>query len=193
MKPLLRFSIQVCTGLLGLISAVSAQTAPADRQVTDRQINEQLLAEVRQLRQTLERVTLVIPRMLLTVQRVQFQQDRVTRLSEQVDAARRDLANAQQGQRFVADRTKYLENTLSGSPDAQTRRQSELELGQLKAQLEHNNAFEQQQRTRESDLSGQLQAEKGRLNELNDQLNQMDRAIDSYQTNAPSVSRKAPE
>jgi len=55
------------------------------------------LAEIRQLRLAIERSTLLGMRMQISLQRIQMQEMRTTRISQELERARKDAADSQLG------------------------------------------------------------------------------------------------
>jgi len=172
--------MQAATAVLAaviLAAVIQATPAPAQEpNVTDAQLIRALLAEVRQLRQTLERGALIGARVQILGQRLRAQEDRVARVSRELDSIRRELLDVQSQQARVAE-TESMEAEAAQLADPRARRNLESEIKQAKAQGERLKALEQQRRSREAELASSLMAEETRLRELHDALRQLERAL----------------
>lgn len=158
-------------------SAQSAASVPSQQATL-----EVLLNEVRALRQTLERINQLGPKIQIALARMQFQEERVRTLTRQVDTAHSEASNMQTRRAELADRLKLFESQPAPA-DPNARKQQEYELATMKADLERAGAVEQQFRMRESELNVLLQNEQSKWNEVNDQLQSLERALSA----APAV------
>lgn len=161
--------------ILGLIL-----TSPllCQSQESDRQTLPTLLSEVRQLRLAIERSTLLGTRMQIALQRIQMQETRAARVSQDLDRLRREVAELQMAHSSAVARFKNEEEMLAQIANPVDRKASEAGLQRFKLELEAMATREQQARAREAELGIQAQNEQGRLTELNDKVNQMERALD---------------
>jgi len=164
--------------MIGLpVFALGQQTGTADT-TPDRATLQALLTEVRQLRLALERSTSVVPRIQLAFQRLQLQQDRVDRLSKQLQ----DYHNQTAGRKaHLVANLKQLEVRISQEQDPTRRKALELEMKALTSELEQQSLREQQEQAQEIQFSGQLQTEQAKLSELSDQLNELDKKLQQDQ------------
>jgi predicted nucleic acid-binding Zn-ribbon protein len=141
-----------------------------------------LLTEVRQLRQALERSAVVAPKIQVTLQRVQLQQDQVARVSRQLEDLRNQTARSTAEETALSTELKATETRLAAESDAPRRQQLEDEMRRLKSVLEQvgerRKMQEAGQTARESELEGRLRSEQSKLDELNDRLNALERALD---------------
>ena len=71
-----------------------------------------------------------------------------------------------------------MEEQLSRLTEPAARKALEAELNHLKLAVEDTTAREQQARAREAEMAILAQNEQNRLTELNDRVNQMERALD---------------
>lgn len=149
--------------------AVTAQTNP------DAATIQALLAEVRQLRLAVERSLSLAPRMQLLMQRAQFQDQKVARVSQQLDEVRRQIAAETARQASVTDRLAKIEQDLSGETDAERRKQLEDMRAGLK--MAAANSPDQHLRARESELSNSLMGEQAILDDLNARLDAIERQL----------------
>jgi translation initiation factor 2B subunit (eIF-2B alpha/beta/delta family) len=163
---------------LGLV-ALAGLPAPAQNQ-SDATI-QVLITEIRQLRLALEKSAIVAPKIQVTLQRVQLQQDTVHRLQRQLEDHRDQLAKATKEELTMAAHAKSLEEHLSQEQEPARRKQIEEELKHIRPlaeKTEQQRMHDQQQRQRESDLAAKLQMEQSKLDELNDKLTSLERLLD---------------
>jgi hypothetical protein len=147
-------------------------------QERDSQAIPALLSEVRALRLAIERSTLLGTRMQITLQRIQLQEQRTARVSQELERARREAADAQNANANITSRLKHDEDEQSATTDPVRRKQLEDVVKRMKVEAELMTTREQQSRAREAEIATQVRNEQSRLIELNDSVNQMERAHD---------------
>jgi DNA repair exonuclease SbcCD ATPase subunit len=158
--------------VLWIVSAAQAQTqAPAAPTL------EKLLAEVHQLRLALERSTQIAPRIQIAVERLKLQQEKVARTAQQLDELRRELERRRSEQPMIQHRAQALESQAGQAVDPGQRRDLEEGVKMSKLEAEQTEKALQQLQAREGELTGQFQTEQTRLTELNDRLDQIERAL----------------
>jgi chromosome segregation ATPase len=160
------------TTMIGVAFTASAQTTNSDAPTI-----QALLAEVRQLRLALEKSALLGPRMQLTMQRLQLQEQKVARLSERLDEARKQTSSAAAQHMKVTEELNEAEQQISSETDAARRKELGATIAHLKKMASDTTA-QQSLGARESEIASSLQNERAALNELNDKLNGMERVLD---------------
>ena len=138
-----------------------------------------LLNEVRLLRLALERSAVLLPRMQMNTQRLQYQQERVDRLARELDECRRKEAVSVAEDVRLAAGVKTAESELAHESDARLKRDIEAKISETKAQLEQGQLTHQQQRAREVELSSQLDSERIKLTELSESLRAIEQMLSS--------------
>ena len=136
-----------------------------------------LLAEVRQLRLALERSSMLAPKIQLTVQRLALQDQKVARLSAQLDGIRREVAAQSAGAQRAAQALTGLEQRMSSETDAARRKQVEQEFAYVKSMAAQ--PVDAELLARESEVAGALQTERAIAQELADRLTALERSIES--------------
>ncbi len=126
----------------------------AQAPASDAQTLQALLTEVHQLRIALERSTQIAPRIQIAVE----------------DRNRETQPRIQQ-------RLEHVSSAAAAIADPQQRKDYDLVLKEVKLQSEQAEKSLQQMQVREGELASQLQFEQARLTELNDRLDQMERAL----------------
>ena len=158
----------------------AAQTASPDTQAL-----QALVTEIRQLRQDMQATNIVTQRVQIVLYRLQMQTSLLTSAASRLDEARTSLGKAQSDRKQIADRVPQLEESVKSMQDPKERKNLEDMLAGTKMQLEHMIADEQRLQSRETDAATQFRSEQGKLADLQDQLDRLDRVLDS-------LSRKQP-
>jgi len=144
---------------------------------TDSQTLQALLAEMRQLRQELRTATIAAQRAQILIYRVQAQQAVVTRLTQRVDSNGSRITQNQSEQKMMATQIKRLED-LRDSQNESERKQTDEQLGQMKARVEQLVTEEQDIVPRKIGLEEELRAEQTKLAQLHDELDRIDKALE---------------
>lgn len=165
-------------------SALLLFTGMAYAQNSDATI-QALLVEVKQLRLALERSAVVAPKIQVTLQRIQLQQEQVSRVSHQLEDLRDRLAQAALDNGRLAAELKQAEARLPQESDPARRRlledQIRAETNRLEVEREQQTVQQAAQRARETELSGRLHTEQAKLDELNDRLSSLEQLLESPQ------------
>jgi|SRR5450755_1751306 chromosome segregation ATPase len=170
-------TFRFCTVFLlaATFGALTARGAAAQTANPDAATMQALLAEVRQLRLTVERTLSLGPRMQLLLQRAQFQDQKVSRISQQLDEVRKQIAAETARQASVNERLIKIEQDISAESDPGRRAQLEDMRGGLK--MIAGNGPDQQFRVRESELSNALAVEQAALTDYNEKLDGLERQL----------------
>src|SRR5688572_29288719 len=164
MKRLL-ISLSVLTVSLFLIPASGLAQSKTAAQPTSEQSLQELVAEVRQLRTTLQRMNAAVYKGQVLLERLKLQQEQVTRISRELAVFRDDLQELRSAQQRMKEMLPRLEEGVT----AGTKHQSEV--AEMKRELESAALREQQWMARETRLAADLEGERAKLNDLNDKLN----------------------
>jgi chromosome segregation ATPase len=161
---------------------VFAQTSP-----TDSDTLKALLTEVRQLRHDLQTTTVAAQRAQILIYRVQAQETVVRRMQERVDDARSRLAQVRSEQNNRALGMRQIEEKKSRS-ETPTTEQKDLEetLTQIKARFDADAIAEGEIQSRISDAEDRLRLEQAKLGELQNQLDRLDKTLESSSQQAGS-------
>jgi predicted nucleic acid-binding Zn-ribbon protein len=160
-------------GLFGMLPATFGQNVAASDTTV-----QALLAEVRQLRIALERSAILAPRIQVTLQRVQLQQDATTRASRDLETVRSQISNSVNQEQGLAAQLKDLETRMTQEQDPVRRKNLENESRMVKLISEQQVTGMSQLRAREAEAEGRLQSEQAKLSELNDRLNNLERQLE---------------
>jgi len=162
--------------LLGLLIVV-AGTASGQSRPTDSQSLQDIVGEIRQLRQELRTLVGTAQRAQILISRVQVQESLVRRLQERVDDARSRLTQLHAEQRDLAFEVKRNEELLGQVDDPKTRRDVEETLARFKAKLEETANMEQETQAKLTESEEQLRVEQANLGRLQDDLDQLGRKL----------------
>jgi chromosome segregation ATPase len=165
-----------------LIPALLLIAAPVFGQSTstDSQTLQALLVEVRQLRRDLQTTTIAAQRAQILLYRLQGQEAAVARTSQKVDDARARISETQSNRARLTSDIKRHEDSVSGTENSPAdRKQVEEVLTQLKGKLALLENEEQQRQTREIEAEDQLRTERAKLGELQDQLDRLEKVLES--------------
>ena len=157
-----------------VVTAAAAQTASPDTQAL-----QALVTEIRQLRQDMQATTLATQRVQIVLYRLQTQTALVTRASSRLDDARSSLGNLQSDKKTIADRLPQIEESVKSTQDPKERKNMEDGLAGTKMQLERMAADEQRLQSRAIDAETQFRTEQNKLADLQDQLDRLDKLLDS--------------
>jgi len=139
-----------------------------------------LVAEVRQLRKDLQATNGYALKAQVLLYRLQFQQAAVARVSERLSDARGRLADMQRHRAEVAATLKRFEEALDRTDlSPEERKQIQYEVSSNKTQLENLATEEQQRQTAEMDAEEQLRTEQAKLNELEERVDRLEKALDN--------------
>lgn len=162
-----------------LVPAVSGQS---NKQTEDKEAIQELLAEVRMLRQalqTLHRMNLDTYRSQLLVDRIRANREDVRRLNDSLNDTRDTLAKTQNTIPQFVDRLKLFETELQLEVDQQKRADLEFEAKRTKESIEMYKSQIGPLKEREQQLASELNTEKNKLNELENRLDLLERGIEN--------------
>ena len=136
-----------------------------------------LLVEVRGLRSAIEQMASVGPSIQLAMGRLQLQEQRINTLVRRADGLRDALAAAYKQAGPLQDRMRNGQRELEDNPEPGRRSQLQVSLADLKQQLARATAEIQRLQTEEADAASQIASEQARWAEINQRLEELDRAL----------------
>jgi hypothetical protein len=154
----------------------TASIAPAQQRAGSDTI-ERLLDEVHALRLALERQSTTGAAVQLATGRLALQDQRVYRLSEQLENARRELMSIDRQTKEFAAREKEMDDMLSVESDPQRRMQVEMALKMFKAEQASQASLQESLRVREQDLMNALAFEQAKLDDITRKLDDLEFAL----------------
>ncbi|HEY1493181.1 MAG TPA: hypothetical protein VGF49_01500 [Candidatus Solibacter sp.] len=147
---------------------------------TDTQPLQALLNEVHQLRVDLQTTAVTMQRVQIVLYRLQSQTSLVTRTSSQLDQARSQLGFTQTQKKGMTVQVQQMEESLRNTQDPMERKHLQEALPQMKNNLERVTAEEQRFQSMQIDAETQWRAEQAKLADLQDQLDRLDKVLDSF-------------
>jgi hypothetical protein len=136
-----------------------------------------LLVEVRGLRNGIEQLASVGPSIQLAMDRAQLQEHRIDMLVRRADVLRDALVAAHKRVGEMQDRVGNLQRALEGSSEPVHRSSIEAELPIVKQDLARAAAEAQRLQMEESEAAAQVSSEQARWAEINQRLEELDRAL----------------
>jgi chromosome segregation ATPase len=163
-------SLGVCQGL-----ALGQSNKPA----SDDQTLRALIKEVHELRVALQRNSLIAYRSQITVERIRALRERVDRLTKQLEDVRGEIAAIESETPRMAERIKELESEASAETVDERHKVLGAEVKDLKVRLDSTRQRDAQLHERETQLSTELAAERGKLDELDYRIEALDRELEN--------------
>ena len=164
----------------GLVAILALRTATMSGQSAAGTIDTMsaLLQEVHGLRVAMEEMAAAGPRVQLALGRLQLQEQRVNNMIRRADTVRDATAGQVKQLTEVADRVTHLEQALANNTlPAAERTAVEQELSILKAQRARLAQELQRLQGEESDAATQVANEQSRWVEINQRLEELERAL----------------
>jgi chromosome segregation ATPase len=175
----------LCFGILWLLSpgALQAQSSnrAAEATASDQQVLQALLGEVRQLRLTLQRTNLSVFRAQIMIERLRMQQERVDRLTRQLEENQNEITGSALSQSQLTERSREMESQMKLEQDAGRRSQLEAQYKELKYIMNQQTERETQLRAHQGQLTTQLQAERTKLDDIDSRLEALERELEQPQ------------
>ena len=171
--------VAVAVILAGAVALSGQSAAPPARD----EVLPALLAEVRGLRAAMEQMASAGPRVQLFASRLQLQETRINNMIRRLDTVRDRIGEAQQEISRLQTDQKHLEAALaeqrqSASPEAREEaNMASMMAGQLKDKIAAASATLNRHMTEEAQLVADLTTEQGRWNAINQQLDELERAL----------------
>jgi chromosome segregation ATPase len=156
---------------------ISTAIAHAQTQSSDSQTLKALLDEVRQLRQDLKANAALGQRSQLLISRLQVQQDAVDKAAQRLENARAELGKSVEQRKDFSQTIKYLENQPANGSSSGESNGKAAEIARLKSGLEKLFPEEQERQAAVTTCEDQLRAEQSKLAAIQDELDQMDKAL----------------
>jgi chromosome segregation ATPase len=165
--------------ILGLSQIGSAQNnKPAD----ERETLQQLLSEVRMLResmQVVQRMSMDTYRSQLLADRIRVIRDDIHRLTTSINETRDTIARTRAAIPNSVDEQKLLEDQIKLEAGFSKRAALEMELKKSKDAVEMYASQVDRLVLREQEMSSELRTEQTKLDDLEARLNSLDRAMDA--------------
>jgi len=150
-----------------------AKPAQAETASADREVLQQLLREVRELRLAVQRATVNNTRFQMLIERVRIGQGHVDATVRQLENVRSHLADIRASKPQFEHQIKDAESLLERTSDMNARADLESRIKTMKSQFARFGPEEERLQSRETTLNFELQTAQSKLNELNGMLDAM--------------------
>jgi len=166
--------------LLFVLPLLTPPTALAQSAPPDSAALQALVSEIRQLRQDLKVTTAATQRVQIALFRLQIQATAVARAASRFDEVRSKISQSQSHHSEIAARMQQFEEKQRGSQDPNEVKIMAEMLPQLKAELDREESEGQRLQAIEAEAASQLRTEEAKLNDLQDQLDKLDKALSGF-------------
>jgi chromosome segregation ATPase len=177
----LAFALVAVAVVFGLRTGVSAQAQAAPRADAARQedVLPALLAEVRGLRASMEKMASAGPRVQLALGRLELQEQRVTTLVRRLQEVRANLAGLQRNYDQLQQRKAALDLALRDAPpgDPQAADLKGMQAS-LKGEFAHAAADVERVTAEEAEIAAELPVEQARWTDLNQRMEALEASLD---------------
>jgi len=157
--------------------AFCAAGAHAQGSAADAQIAQVLLTEIRELRQDLRNTAGTIQRIQIVMYRHQAQAGALEKATQRLDLARNVCKQTQQQQKRMAAQIEKAEERKRDSQDPTEKVAAEQMMVNFQETMEMFTTQAQECQAEQVDAENQLRTEQAKMNELDDQLNQLDQIL----------------
>jgi chromosome segregation ATPase len=158
--------------VFALRASVFGQTTPSNQDTL-----AALLVEVRGLRAAIEQMASAGPRVQLAFGRLQMQEQRVSALVRRADGLRTKIAETEGALSEARSALPRLQRAFESSVNADERNGLEAEVSVRKQQIAQRTADLQRLQMEESEASSQVLSEQSRWAEINQRLEDLERAL----------------
>lgn len=170
---------------LALSSSMSAQTTTPRAEVPqndDKQLLQTILSEVRQLRSAVDKAQTNTSRLQIAIERLRRQQEQVDRLAAQLQETQNEAEMLKSSKPEMEEQQKQMENQIQQAQNQDIRLEMEAAYKEFKNNLAHQAERETQLEDLQTKLTAQLQGERSKLEEMNNQLDSLQREMQSQQS-----------
>jgi hypothetical protein len=136
-----------------------------------------LLVEVRGLRAAMEQMASAGPRVQLALGRLQLQEQRINNLSRRLDTIRGAITEALEDREKSENNLIVAQRDLRDASSAEAQQHQEKEVKKWRAQLARADADVKRLTAEEAMLPQEIAAEQNRWSEINQLLEELDRAL----------------
>jgi chromosome segregation ATPase len=175
-----RYTLVLCRTLLPFICLLLGASAKAQQATAPPETRalQELVAEVRELRLAMERTNSISLRLQITFERIQLQQNQVSRISSQLESLRNAMVKSQADQKQAESDLTSVESRIDQEQNPNNQKELQGEQKYMKALVEERARIFQDQQTREGELASSLQAEQAKLNELQTRLDSLETGME---------------
>ena len=160
--------------LFGSTAAVT-QTASPDSQMT-----QTMLAEIRQLRLDIQTAAATIQRVQIGMFRLQAQAAQFQRAKERLEQAHGLCRGMQWQRKNLSTQVEQAEALKRNAQNSSDQQRAEQMFSQIQSEAASLTTLEQECQVEQADAEVQFRTEEGKMNDLQDRLDRLDRILASY-------------
>ncbi len=150
-------------------------------QANDPALSEQLLREIREMRQDLQGLTLVAQKVQILLYRVQLQENAVNRATSRHDAAKVKRSELERKRVEFESALKEWTTKAANPVNPGDREAADGMLRDLRPQVDMYSREESQARSVETEALNELRTEEAKLAEFQGRLDRMEKQLDAFQ------------
>jgi chromosome segregation ATPase len=166
----------ILTALL-LATAAHAQTAPPDSQ-----LNQSMLAEIRQLRQDLQTAAATIQRVQIVMYRLQTQTSAVSEATQRRDEAQQECGRMSQQREYLMTEIEQADERARSAQNPVEKQSAQAQAAALRNTLTTFNTEAQLCPARQAAAETQLRTEQAKKEDLEAQLDRLDKLLAALST-----------
>jgi chromosome segregation ATPase len=174
---------------VALVLLLFVPAAPCQKVDPESPTMQALLSEIRQLRQDLQTAAIAARRAQIVIYRLHEQEMAVERATERLENAKTSLGQIQMQQKYDAEQLKRFEEIKARVENEQERKQYDDAISNIRSRSESSEAEVQELQSKKFDLEQQLRIEEAKLQQLQDQLDRLDKDLEN---SALQASRRQP-
>jgi chromosome segregation ATPase len=152
-----------------------AQTPPAELPTP-----QAMLAEIRQLRSDLQIAAAMIQRVNIVMFRLQTQAGVIDRLTQRIDQVHAQCEQAQSTQKMFAGQLEATQSESGSAQDARAQKNFERNVANIKSALMELTIEVPRCQAEQALAETELRGEQNKMNELQEQLEKLDKALAVY-------------
>jgi chromosome segregation ATPase len=165
--------ILICfAGLLIRTTDVLADTTPSDSQMT-----QAMLSEIRQLRQDLQATAAIIQRVQIVVYRIQAQESKLDRATQRLETVRDVCKGYEMERKDLTIQIERAEASKRSAQNSSDRQAADEMLARLRSSAETLVSEARECQVSQVDAEVQVRTEQGKMSELQDQLDKLDKIL----------------
>jgi len=163
-----------------LVVLLRTAEAGAETPGPDSQMTLALLAEIRQLRLDLQGAAATIQRVQIGMYRLSTQSAQFERAKERLEQARNTCKRMQWQRENLKVRVEQAEALKRNAQNSSEQQRAQQMFDQIQSETASLATQEQECQVEQANAEAQFRTEEGKMNELQDRLDRLDRALASY-------------
>jgi hypothetical protein len=163
-----------------LVALLRTAEASAETPAQESQMTLALLAEIRQLRLDLQTAAATIQRVQIGMYRLQAQGAQFQRAKERLEQARGQCTGMQWQRKNLSTQVEQAEALKRNAQNSSDQQRAEQMFSQIRSETALLATQEQECQVEQADAEAQFRTEEGKMKDLQDRLETLDRVLASY-------------